>query len=115
MGECSATCGFGTRIASRECLQGECAEELIREFPCVGPCPLYGEWTESSCSVNCGSGTKFARRECLAGICEDEDLLKEVYCEEAACPLYSNWTIGSCGALCLDKSRHEEVLERTLQ
>ena len=76
MGECSATCGFGTRIASRECLQGECAEELIREFPCVGPCPLYGEWTESSCSVTCGSGTIIARRECLAGLCEDVDLMK---------------------------------------
>ena len=82
---CSVTCGSGIKTASRECLQGDCTEKLVKEVPCErAPCEVYSDWVEGMCSVTCGNGFRVDRRNCLQGVCV-EDLSKTVSCEEDPC------------------------------
>ncbi|XP_078345694.1 coadhesin-like isoform X2 [Oculina patagonica] len=79
-GECSVTCGGGSRQKERKCNNPEpkyfgktCEEQglgpNIQSEPCnTEPCPVDGgfsEWTEfSECTVTCGGGVHERSREC---------------------------------------------------
>ena len=65
---CSATCGSGVKVLSREIIQearghGACDGETEVLSPCnTEPCPehldcQWADWTESDCSASCGGGT----------------------------------------------------------
>ena len=70
--ECSATCGGGSQMRSRECIL-----PIERAFGCIGAkdevrecntntCPVWTNWTDwSDCSLTCGGGTRSKVRQCI--------------------------------------------------
>merc|ERR1712062_649665 len=90
-GDCSTTCGQGTRMRTRRCLGSvECRGKHIELELCPNtfdnPRPTctseFGSWTEwSECSTTCGKGTRNRTRTCQGPFeCIGEDT------ETEACP-----------------------------
>lgn len=134
-GDCSVTCGQGTRQRGRECARpvdfnGKlmCDGDTYETGPCessVPPCPMWSEWTEwSECSKDCGGGYRTHVRVCSGGnevdengksACgfgdfeESESCNKEIECPEQ--PMWSQWSEwGGCSQTCGGGSK-----ERTRQ
>ncbi|XP_078490117.1 uncharacterized protein LOC100185217 isoform X1 [Ciona intestinalis] len=69
-GECTASCGGGTREATRTCntfgqAGATCSGAATKSEACnATPCPTWNEWQWSSCSVECGGGTRTGTRTC---------------------------------------------------
>jgi len=99
LGKCSVTCGQGTRIDVRTCVQGFCIEGLIRAEFCELPaCAVYSDW-QGTCSVTCGKGTQTETRTCLEGDCNG-DLTRTIPCQGDICAEYGEWEIGTCSVDC---------------
>lgn len=75
-GECSKTCGIGSRMKTRKCDSpaaqyggiGCPGYHYVKEHCNIKPCPIDGKWTAWSeygvCSKSCGGGTQKREREC---------------------------------------------------
>ena len=76
-GDCSQTCGRGTRSKTRTCSNpapqnggSDCPGEdnLSEDCTLVQNCPIDGSWTEfgafGPCSVTCGDGIQVRSRTC---------------------------------------------------
>lgn len=100
VGQCSATCGGGTKTCTRTCRNGsfgdqgcpadqenkseDCAPDAC---PSVTDCTDYGD-----CSAECGGGTQTCTRTCVGGAwgdagCPADQETKEVTCNDQACPI----------------------------
>ncbi len=101
-GECSASCGGGTRRRTRECVnfrdaQGNpCNEDLEEEEACnEQPCPSWTEWTPwTSCTKTCGGGKKKRARDCVVkerSLCIGEDS-ETMDCNDNTCPSLTDWS-----------------------
>ena len=72
-GECSKSCGGGTRTKTRECINqrdsygNPCNQDLVETEKCnENPCPIWTDWTDwTPCTVTCGGGTRKKARECV--------------------------------------------------
>ena len=104
-GECSATCGGGSRFRIRECLGGTpgevgCEGSFSDSESCmVQQCPIgWRRWSQwSSCSSSCEQGVQIRIRECIGGgeICESGDTSESRPCQnpnpdQKGC-MYSSW------------------------
>ncbi|KAK6187216.1 hypothetical protein SNE40_005292 [Patella caerulea] len=103
-GDCSATCGTGSKTRSRQCNNpppsndGEfCEGDDTETAECNLPlCPVNGGWGEwldyGDCSVTCGPGTKTRSRQCDnpppsndGDVCEGDNT-ETTECNLAICP-----------------------------
>merc|ERR1719462_875999 len=77
-GECSRTCGGGTRSRTRQCT-GFCdRKEEVQTIPCnTAACPdlrIYSRWSEySECSQTCGGGVQSRTRTCMGAGCDERE------------------------------------------
>ena len=112
--ECSATCGGGSQVRSRDCVL-----PLERVAGCIGPkdeertcnsntCPIWTDWTEwSECSATCGGGTRSKVRQCILPFqrgssleCDGPDIINEK-CNDSPCPNLTTWSEWSlCSQSC---------------
>lgn len=116
-GNCTASCGEGTRPRQRNCTSGAgnglpCLESQMSEAgPCYyQPCPIAcreSEWSEwGSCSPTCGDSASALRRKTIAqmnmyngSLCPQDPDLYPIYENDTArcttlCPIdcyWSNW------------------------
>ncbi|XP_013387914.1 SCO-spondin [Lingula anatina] len=112
---CSATCGDGKSVRTRECLGSECDGPCFEVRNCNdGPCPVDGGWSEWTdwmcCSKTCGGGETVRQRFCnspapLNGGKDCEGPCFEIKpCNTHECPApcvcdtWSAW--GQCSASC---------------
>merc|ERR1712136_358172 len=116
LGECSKTCGTGTRINNRtklveEANGGTCDGQPSAIEECnTEPCPVncvWGEWIDGNCSVPCGGGYQINFREKLVsemygGECEGDSETEEE-CNVQECPVdceWRDWQYGECTKTC---------------
>lgn len=118
LGECSMTCGGGTRVDSRTVAKeamygGNCDPEGgLRVEACnAQACPPihceWGTWTIGPCSAECGLGQRTNTRSKLVeesngGTCTGQPT-EVVECMEKECPVHcewSSWVRGECDKSC---------------
>ena len=69
-GECTTTCGEGTRTRLRICQSlGSCGDEFSEQEACnQGDCPTWSDWSSwGTCSEECGGGIQERTRQCGDG------------------------------------------------
>jgi len=101
---CSVTCGEGSLIKTRKCINGNpgedgCTGPESETLPCSAPvaCSYWTQWSEfGPCSATCGTGIKVRTRDCTS-----KDLSK---CpgpdkEEESCEVQPCDSSGSCALL----------------
>ncbi len=100
-GQCSKSCGGGTRTRVRECVGfrdpdgNRCNTDLEETEACNEQnCPVWTEWTEwTSCTQTCGGGTRRKVRECVLNernLClGDAEVIED--CNEEDCPTVTPW------------------------
>ncbi|XP_077998339.1 uncharacterized protein LOC144451387 isoform X2 [Glandiceps talaboti] len=123
-GDCTASCGSGTIISTRECNNpypayggSGCLGSSMKEEECnIAECIIVvdGGWSEwmavGDCSAECGSGTQSYMRECNNPVpqnggqqCEGEVTMDKI-CNNGECPVdgvWSDWTpVGTCSVPC---------------
>jgi len=117
LGECSQTCGGGTRMNTRtkkteEQNGGTCEGEATMEDVCnTQVCPpihcVWNDWVTGECSDTCGSGTRKNTRTKLVteengGTCTGPPTEIEE-CNTNPCPIdceWNDWAIGECSLSC---------------
>nr|NP_001027687.1 sp4 protein precursor [Ciona intestinalis]CAD24309.1 putative coagulation serine protease [Ciona intestinalis] len=114
-GQCSLTCGSGTRTAVRQCntfgaTGASCgAGATSKSEPCnLGACPVFSAWSGwSTCSAGCGGGQQTRTRTCSSpGNCDPDAfgtaLSGSQACNTDAC--IGEWGVwvnsGTCSAAC---------------
>uniref|UniRef100_A0A8C4QIS0 Uncharacterized protein n=1 Tax=Eptatretus burgeri TaxID=7764 RepID=A0A8C4QIS0_EPTBU len=102
--ECSTTCGQGTQMRQRSCIQSPFAscdspQQQLRDCNNSDVCPVDGAWKEwsswSLCSFTCGRGVRTRSRDCRGphsgGLpCEGTGTQTKV-CNIALCPVDGHW------------------------
>ncbi|XP_066295860.1 A disintegrin and metalloproteinase with thrombospondin motifs adt-2-like [Branchiostoma lanceolatum] len=99
-GDCSVTCGSGSRIRTRVCSTGagqcEGPDTNTEECSFAGHCPaeeneakkmktMWSSWTSwTNCSQPCGAGLTYRRRVCLQG-CRQHGVLEESRVQRKLC------------------------------
>ena len=99
---CSATCGGGTQMRTRQCSNppprfggADCpgfAKEgsmmTCNEDLCpIGVWGVWGRWTPVTCSATCGGGTRTRSRFCTGGLkCLGGQATEELRCNTEECP-----------------------------
>ena len=122
--QCSATCGGGVELKTRQCVNGvpgvteECSGPAFINEKCnLQPCPYWAEWQNvDECSASCGGGTVSRKRECQNGIANQSpecngDVADTTTCNEHSCASWSTWSEWTkCSAQCDTgtKSRYRE-------
>ncbi|XP_076811204.1 uncharacterized protein LOC143455431 [Clavelina lepadiformis] len=103
-GPCSKSCGNGTTMQTRMCLNGPgCTGPSTRNIECnTQACPVWGAWNdEDGCTVTCGSGKRSQTRTCVNGpgcVGESRQMLD---CVLGKCPEWSDWVeAGECSVSC---------------
>ncbi|XP_039258341.2 SCO-spondin-like [Styela clava] len=111
--ECSKTCGAGSRVRKRECINGklgdrDCPHPLAFKYQdCnIKKCPVFAEWSPwGECSQTCGAGVSKAIRTCNHGKIGDEGCIGEtertMECLETECASwgeYNEWS--ECSLTC---------------
>uniref|UniRef100_A0A3Q3LM46 Adhesion G protein-coupled receptor B2 n=1 Tax=Mastacembelus armatus TaxID=205130 RepID=A0A3Q3LM46_9TELE len=107
---CSVTCGRGSRMRTRKCVNGgrvvACGQPETQTKLCnIAVCPVEGQWLEwgpwSRCSVTCNTGTQQRQRRCSASVhgwAECKGLHQES--RECTNPSCSNWGSWNHWSLC---------------
>ena len=101
-GTCSASCGRGTLIRTRQCnnpspkFGGRNCPGFANEGSMMtcneGQCPfgfwgVWGRWTPVTCSATCGGGTRTRSRFCSGGVkCLGGQATEELRCNTEECP-----------------------------
>jgi len=109
-GECSVTCGEGTRMYTRNCTGDSCTGKgtfasRCSLKKCTAVAPQWGKWeTGQLCSKTCGGGTKTLSRTCLKGKCVGSGT-RLMNCNPKPCPdiiadKWSEWTFLECTKSC---------------
>ncbi|CAD5120039.1 DgyrCDS8620 [Dimorphilus gyrociliatus] len=120
-GDCSTTCGGGTRTRKRFCNNPAPVDGL--DCPGIGTdfvacatnnCPAsdvvngqWGPWSlTTTCSKTCGSGIRTRKRSCTnpapanGGSSCKGDPIEENLCEIAKCPVDGSWSLWSIWSSC---------------
>ena len=97
-GDCSVTCGDGTRIRTRECINGspgnpgcQIGDETEQVFCSKEKCIFWSTWSDyTDCSVTCGDGIRIRMRECINGSpgsygCQIGETVQQKRCEKEKC------------------------------
>lgn len=124
VGQCTATCGGGTRVQYRTILSptkygGAACPSLLQTVACnVAACPqdcVVSSWADTgtngqiqACSVTCGTGTRLQTRYVVTypqyGGQACGSLSRQIECNTTPCPgdcVVSSWaTTGTCTATC---------------
>jgi len=117
LGECSKTCGTGTRRNTRvklveESHGGTCDGQEAEIDQCnTDPCPIdcvWDEWKNGTCSKTCGGGLLESTRgpsvdEAHGGKPCTGDSLISLSCNVDECPVnctWNEWVIGECSKTC---------------
>merc|ERR1719322_972054 len=117
IGECSRSCGTGTRTNNRtklveEANGGTCSGQPSEIVECnTQPCPVHCEWDEwnvGECSKSCGGGIRTNYREPSIDAkhggedCSGSSIVEES-CNVQECPVdceWEEWNIGYCSKSC---------------
>ncbi|XP_076821195.1 uncharacterized protein LOC143467999 [Clavelina lepadiformis] len=105
-GECSTTCGGGTKTRKRRCVahkkSNRCDGTDTQSRPCnTGKCPTWLDWDDwSECSASCGGGVEKRTRLCDGVGCEgDKEQARS--CNSEPCPVLGAWRIlAPCSSTC---------------
>ena len=106
--DCTVTCGDGTRIRTRECINGLAGNpgckmgETFEQVSCrKEKCAFWTTWSKySDCSVTCGNGVKTRTRECINGSagedgCQVGETVEQKSCSKEKClhwgKEFDNW------------------------
>merc|ERR1712136_438814 len=113
--ECSVSCGEGTAIGRRICVDGN----DISECP-PGPtntskicntqeCPKYTDYTWHTCDVTCGGGTQVGERQCIGGELGDigchQNSVTTRPCNEQECEYWTHFVYNECDRTCAGGTR----------
>ncbi|CAF4070391.1 unnamed protein product [Rotaria sp. Silwood2] len=123
-GPCSATCGNGTQVRTRNCNNpvpafggSQCFGDTKETRACSSnrPCPIDGgwsSWTQSACSSTCGVGYRIRQRNCsnpkpqYGGTYCIGSALDTILCNASTltCPVMGTWgawvNATTCSASC---------------
>ncbi|XP_057313082.1 SCO-spondin-like isoform X2 [Hydractinia symbiolongicarpus] len=124
-GSCSQTCGYGTRLRTRNCANpapahggSACPGVSTSSISCNDrPCPIHGSWgawVNGSCSQTCGNGTRPRTRNCTnpapahGGSACPGVSTTNILCNDRPCPIHGSWGAwvnGSCSQTCGNGTR----------
>nr|XP_039268102.1 A disintegrin and metalloproteinase with thrombospondin motifs adt-1-like isoform X2 [Styela clava] len=108
-GDCSRTCGPGTRRRTRECKSSAgCDGESEETGECDSPCQGFTEWSQwNKCSQTCAGGTHRRTRSCPFKSCPPDEtgsteLSQNEECNVDPCPgVWDDWgRWGKCSVTC---------------
>ena len=111
---CTVTCGRGTQVRHRNCIDSECGgscdgTDLDTRSCNTDCCLVNGSWTEwsnwTTCTATCGGGMQNRTRQCTGfscgGFCDGEDV-DERQCNKECCPQDGVWTGWSEWSQCVN-------------
>lgn len=108
--DCSVTCGEGTAIGTRICVDGNSIEECPpgptnTSKPCnTQECPKYTDYTWHDCDATCGGGTQVGERQCIGGELGDigchENSVTTRPCNTQECEYWTHFVYNDCDATC---------------
>ena len=124
--ECSASCGAGKVIRTRECEKpdGDTVSKCKslggsnkQAKSCKSPtaCAVIAEWSNwADCTVTCGpGGVKTRSRSCEGPSCGTENLVEKGVCEKVRCPeMWEEWSDWSSCSVTCDLEKGSRVRSR---